>query len=113
MLFKFGACTRRVAEWTGELGELERHLNLNPELSKKLVGCAFAEVACTHCRECFQRRHVHAHEYSVVSRGHARLAHETESCPQRPFSCDYCEDCGSVYEDIVNNPALARVQVLP
>ena len=76
-------------EWTGELGELERHLNLNPELGKQLVGCAFAAVACTHCREYFQRRHVHAHK--------------TESCPQRPFSCNYCEDYGSVYEDVVNN----------
>ena len=76
-------------EWRGELGELERHLNLKPELSKQLVGCAFATVACTHCCEYFQRRHVHAHE--------------TESCPQRPFSCDYCEDYGSVYEDVVNN----------
>ena len=76
-------------EWTGELGELERHLNLDPKLSKQLVGCAFVEVACTHCCEYFQRRHVHAHE--------------SESCPQRPFSCDYCEDYGSVYEDVVNN----------
>ena len=62
-------------EWIGELGELERHLNLSPKLGKKLVGCAFATVACTHCCEYFQRRHVHVHE--------------TESCPQRPFSCDY------------------------
>ena len=76
-------------EWTGELGGLERHLNLDPELSKQLVGCAFAAVSCTHCREYFQRRHVHVHE--------------TESCPQRPFSCGYCEDYGSVYEDVVNN----------
>ena len=76
-------------EWTGELRELERHLNLNPELSKQVVGCAFAAVACTHCREYFQRRHVHAHE--------------SESCPQRPFSCDYCEDYKSVNEDVVTN----------
>ena len=84
-------CTHQKSgcEWTGELGELERHLNLDPELSNQLVGCAFAEVACTHCCEYFQRRHVHAHE--------------TESCSQRPFSCDYCEDYGSVYEDVVNN----------
>ena len=76
-------------EWAGELGELDGHLNLNPELSKQLVGCGFAAVACTHCCEYFQRRHVHVHE--------------TESCPQRPFSCDYCEEYGSVYEDVVNN----------
>ena len=76
-------------EWTGELGELERHLNVNPEQGKQLLGCVFAEIACTHCCEYFQRRHVHAHQ--------------TEACPQRPFSCDYCEDYRSVYEDIVNN----------
>ena len=77
-------------EWIGELGELDRHLNLNPaELGGQLIGCEFAAVACTHCCEYFQRRHVHAHE--------------TEACTQRPFSCDYCEDYGSVYEDVVNN----------
>ena len=84
-------CTHQKSgcEWTGELGELERHLNLSPELSNQLVGCVFVEVACTHCCEYFQRRHVHVHE--------------TEACSQRPFSCDYCEDYGSVYEDVVNN----------
>ena len=80
---------KSACEWIGELGELDRHLNLNQELGKKLVGCAFATVACTNCCEYFQRRHVHAHE--------------TESCPQRPFSCDHCEDYESVYEDVVNN----------
>ena len=76
-------------EWIGELGELDGHLNMNPELGGQLVGCEFAAVACTHCCEYLQRRHVHAHE--------------SESCPQRPFSCDYCKDYGSMYEDVVNN----------
>ena len=42
-------CTHQKSgcEWIGELGELDRHLNLNPELGKKLVGCAFATVVCT------------------------------------------------------------------
>ena len=75
-------------EWTGELRELDRHLNLNPELGKLLNGCDFAPVACTHCREYFQRRHVHPHE---------------SECPQRAFSCDHCKHYGSVYEDVVNN----------
>ena len=76
-------------EWTGELGELDRHLNLYPKPDKQLIGCAFAAVACTRCCKYFQRRHVHVHEI--------------DSCPQRPFSCDYCEDYCSVYEDVVNN----------
>ena len=45
-------------EWIGELGELDGHLNLNLELGKQLIGCAFAYVACTHCCEYFQRRHM-------------------------------------------------------
>ena len=75
-------------EWTGELRELERHLNLNPERGKQLIGCEFAPVTCSHCREYFQRQHVHPHE---------------SECPRRPFSCDHCKDYGSVYEDVVNN----------
>ena len=76
-------------EWTGGLGELDKHLNLNPELGKQLIGCAFVAVACTQCFEYFQRQHVQTHE--------------SKSCPQRPFSCDYCYDCSSVYEDVVNS----------
>ena len=76
-------------EWTGGLGELDSHLNLNPELDKQLIGCAFVAVACTRCFEYFQRQQVQTHE--------------SESCPQRPFSCDYCYDYNSVYEDVVNS----------
>ena len=76
-------------EWIGELGELDGHLNLNLELGRQLVGCEFAYVACTHCCEYFQRPHVHAHE--------------NKSRPQRPFSCDYCKDYCSGYEDVVND----------
>ena len=76
-------------EWTGELGKLDRHLNVNPDMGKQLNGCAFAALACTHCGQYFQRHHVQAHE--------------SESCPQRPFSCVFCEDYHSVYKDVVNN----------
>jgi len=91
-LYAFRVCCvhqKSGCEWTGELVGLDRHLNLNPELGKQLIGCVFAAVACSHCCEYFQRRYVHAHQ--------------TDSCPQRPFSCDYCDDYGSVYEDVVNN----------
>ena len=75
-------------EWTGELRELDGHLNLNTELSK-LYGCAFAAVTCTHCCKYFQRHHVQSHK--------------SGSCSQCPFSCEYCEDYSSMYEDVVNN----------
>ena len=87
-------CTHQKngCEWTGELRELDGHLNPKQQLNKRLVVqacCEFAAVACTHCYEYFQRRYVHAHE--------------SESCPQRPFNCDYCKDYRSVYEDVVNS----------
>ena len=84
-------CTHQKSgcEWTGELRELDGHLNLNQELNKRLIGCEFAAIACTHCYEYFQRRCVYAHE--------------SESCPQRPFSCEYCKDYCSVYKDVVNS----------
>ena len=91
-LYAFRVCCvhqKSGCGWAGELGELDRHLNLNPELGKQFVGCEFADVACTHCCEYFQRCHVHVHE--------------SESCPQRPFSCDYCDDYASAHEDVVNN----------
>ena len=39
-------CTHQKSgcEWTGELGELDRHLNLNPELDKKLVGVRLQQL---------------------------------------------------------------------
>ena len=78
-------------KWIGELGELDRHLNINvnPELGRQLIGCEFAAVTCQYCCRYFQRRYVRAHQI--------------DSCPQRPFSCDYCDDYASAYEDVVNN----------
>ena len=63
-------------EWVGELGELDGHLNLHPELGKQLNGCEFAAVACTHCCEHVQRCHVHAHE---------------SECPQQASNCQELE----------------------
>ena len=85
-------CThhKNGCEWTGELRELDGHLNPKQQsVNKKLVGCEFAAVVCTHCCEYFQRRYVQTQK--------------SESCPQRPFSCDYCKDYRSVYEDVVNS----------
>ena len=68
---------------------MDEHLNLNPEAGKQLIGCKFVAVTCTHCCKCFQRCDVRIHE--------------NESCAKRPFTCNYCEDYGSVYEDVVSN----------
>ena len=78
---KTGGC-----EWSGELGQLDKHLNESPKLHEQLVGCQFAEVECHHCCELFQRRYV--------------TAHEIEKYIRRPFSCDYCGNYGADFEDV-------------
>jgi len=76
-------------EWVGELGQLDLHLNLVPEIGKQLIGCQFAEIKCSYCDQYYQRRYTEAHE--------------VDFCPQRPFSCDYCNDFFSIHDDVVNN----------
>jgi len=83
-------CTHRQdgCSWVGELRALDQHLNIKPTLEKQLVGCEFVQVACTHCCEYFKRGSVGEHQL--------------DSCPQRPFSCDYCGNYSSSFEDVVH-----------
>ena len=74
-------------QWTGELGELGKHLNEDPRKEEQLVGCEFVEVECIHCMEPFQRCSV--------------SDHQVRDCNQRPFSCDYCSSYQSSYEEVV------------
>ena len=73
-------------EWSGELSQLEKHVNESPKLHEQLNGCQFAEVECHHCCDLFQRRYV--------------TGHQTEECIRRPFSCDYCGNYGADFEDV-------------
>ena len=76
-------------QWTGELGELDKHLNEIPKLGEQLSGCEFAEVECIYCACPFQRRYVDIHQ--------------AKECPQRPFKCNYCSNYMSTHEDVVIN----------
>ena len=73
-------------QWTGELGELDKHLNESPILGRQFIGCEFAEVECNDCGKSFRRQHFRAHQLE-----------------QHPFSCEYCHDYESYYEDVVKN----------
>ena len=73
-------------EWSGELSQLEKHLNESPKLHEQLVGCQFTDVECHHCCELFQRRYV--------------TNHQIRQCIRRPFSCDYCGNYGADFEDV-------------
>ena len=83
-------CTNRKVgcEWVGKLGVLEHHLNVNPELEKQLEGCGIVEAKCVHanCGQFFQRRFLGNHQ--------------ADECPKRPFSCDYCREYESIFEDV-------------
>ena len=77
-------------EWTGKLGSYERHLNTEPDAEHQLEGCGFVAIACVHsCGELIQRRLL--------------ASHQGDKCPKRPYSCDYCREYESVFDDVTNN----------
>ena len=75
--------------WVSKLGALDQHLNVNPDPERRLSGCDFIELGCEYCGDLFKR--------------HLIKEHESEQCPKRPFSCDYCRDYESTFEDVANN----------
>ena len=75
--------------WTGELGELENHLNLDPTQEKQLEGCQFVRVTCLYCFQPYLRSNIQTHQ--------------NEQCLKRPFSCVYCKNFDSTHEDVTTN----------
>ena len=83
-------CTYRGdgCDWKGKLGSLELHLNINPSPESQLTGCQFVGVNCMYeCGEWFEHRHI--------------STHGTCQCLKRPYSCDYCRDYSSTFEDVI------------
>ena len=77
-------------KWTGELGQLDAHLNEDPEPEKQLNGCQFVEIDCLYeCGDRLQRCYMHKHQ--------------TELCTKRPFSCEHCHNYESNYDDVIHN----------
>ena len=73
----------------GKLGKLEEHLNQDPSSENQLIQrkCKFAVVECMYkCGEWFQRCHI--------------ATHQNGQCMKRPYSCDYCQDYASTFEDV-------------
>ena len=71
-------CPRRErgCDWNGELGELPRHLNQNPESDKLLKGCQFQEIQCELYRS-------HSCERRLMA------DHVSTRCPTRDVECEY------------------------
>ena len=81
----------RGCVWEGELGQLDQHINSNPDKEKKLVGCEYTNIACLFCDKLHRR--------------HETKQHQTSLCPKKPFTCFMCEEYESTYEDVVNSHA--------
>ena len=76
-------------DWQGEPGQLDQHLNLNPDKDKLSVGCAYTNVKCLFCNELYQRSKIEHHQGS--------------QCTERPFICSMCEEYDSTYDDVIAN----------
>ena len=82
--YKEGGC-----EWVGLLGDLPEHINLGSGTDNRLIGCPFALLDCDLCNEAIKRQEI--------------KKHEAEECPQRAYSCNYCNDHHSTYEYVTTN----------
>ena len=84
-------CTHQTegCKWTGELGTLDNHLNVDLQPANQLKGCVFVTVKCTHCSESQQRQHIDHHQ--------------SEVCPEHSFTCEHCKDYKSTFHDVTTN----------
>ena len=76
-------------DWQGELGQLDKHVNVNANKDEQFQGCAHAEVNCLYCNEPHPRHEIEHHQ--------------TSQCAERPFTCSLCEEYESTYVDVVTN----------
>ena len=84
-------CPHRLCgcEWEGELGKLDEHLNSDQQPERQLEGCLIAVIKCLHCKEGICRDKI--------------AGHQLERCPQRPYTCEYCAEYKSNFEDVVHS----------
>ena len=85
----FCTLNKEGCECIGELGEQDKHHNLEPEQEKVLEGCQFINIKYVHCSELIQRKNL--------------SQHKNELCSKRPFSCVYCHSYESTFEDVTQN----------
>ena len=74
--------------WSGELGELEAHLNTKPVFERRFLGCEYAEVDCFLC-----------HTSSFLRR--TLKNHESNLCAFRPYTCEFCQEYKGKYIDVI------------
>ncbi len=78
--------SKEGCEWTGELGQLDKHLNTDPQPENQLEGCPIVNIACSNnCGDQMQRKDIENHQ---------------NNCPNRPFSCWHCRDYKATYNKV-------------
>ena len=67
---------KKGCEWTGELREVNNHLNKQPTTDNLLKGCQYQEILCEVCQshQC-ERQHMENHV--------------SNDCPEREIECEY------------------------
>lgn len=78
--------SKQGCEWVGELRDLDNHLNSNPPPTNQLQGCKFSQIKCLHCSKLFLRCDIEDHQ--------------SNKCLKRPFSCEYCKDFDSSFDEV-------------
>ena len=84
-------CSRQKdgCDWSGELGQLEEHLNETPSEGNELKGCCYVEIKCgSGCEKTFKRCVLEEHQVE---------------CSQRQHTCDHCKAFVSSHQDIKLN----------
>ena len=75
--------------WSGELGQIDQHLNINPEPNNLFHGCEYTETECSYCPEKMLRQYLQVHQ--------------NDRCGKRPVICKYCSEYKSEFDDVVGN----------
>ena len=75
-------------EWIGDLGEVEVYLNLTPIARYQSNGCQFVDIQCAYYSAEYLRREMPQH---------------LTECSKRPFSCEYCLNYDSYYDDVCSS----------
>ena len=84
-------CSNRTdgCEWTGNLGQLESHLNYHPKKRRLLEGCQFVHIKCSYCSKSFLRSKINNHKQN--------------ECLMRPYVCLHCNSFESTYGEVITS----------
>ncbi len=72
--------------WIGELSQLSTHLNTPAQTKNRHKGCKYAIINCFLC--------------SFECKRHKLANHESQQCPERQYTCEYCQEFTSIFKKV-------------